>query len=405
MIVRRCPRCERANPPEAAFCHNDGVPLDTLHMPNGDRFRREWKFPSGRTCRTLDEFVEGCLHEWVEARNALVRRDFVRFFDEINRNDLGRLVPPAEPDAELALQVFLEKLPSHVKAAPALDVVPRRLHIPDVARGDERRVMLTVVNRGSGILVGDLVVAEGSSWLKPSSGRVRARNEQPIEIVIDARSLPTTGSYFARLQVRTNGGTVEVPIQVDLSVQGVPFQGYYVADPQDLAKLMLSKPKLAAKWLIDGAVEQLFEKQGWDYPLAGRPLAPSLGAVQQYFEALGLSHVPNVLVDVDGFEITCEYPEVVTRAITLSTRSKKWVYAFVESSALWLKPRDAAVAGGRQVDVLFDVDSEMMEQGATHEAALRMTVNGGAEHTVWVRVEVLRPFEPWTRKIMKPFTK
>ena len=100
---------------------------------------REWRFPSGRACRTLDELVEGCLVEWMEARNALVRRDFVRFFDDNNRGDLARLVPPAEPDAELALQNFLEKLPSHVKAAPALDVTPRRLHVPDVARGEERR--------------------------------------------------------------------------------------------------------------------------------------------------------------------------------------------------------------------------------------------------------------------------
>lgn len=401
--MRRCPRCERANPPEAAFCHNDGVPLDTLHLPNGDRFRREWRFPSGRACRTLDEFVEGCLVEWIEARNALVRRDFVHFFDEINRGDLSRLVPPAEPDAELALQAFLEKLPSHVKASPALDVVPRRLHVPDVARSDERRVKLTIVNRGSGILIGEVIVTEGAGWLQPSTNRVRARPEQAIELIINAKSLPATGSYFARVQVRTNGGTVEVPVQVDLSIRGAPFQGFYVSDAQDLAKLMVSKPKMAAKWFADGLVERLFEKERWDYPLAGKPMAPSLGAVQQYFEALGLSHVPKVSLDVVGFEVTCEYPEVITRAITLSTTSKKWVYAFVVSGSLWLKPRESAVAGGRQVDVLFDIDSEMMEPGATHEGVLHLTVNGGVEHTVWVRVDVRRPYEPWTRKIMKPF--
>ena len=127
--------------------------------------------------------------------------------------------------------------------------------------------------------------------------------------------------------------------------------------------------------------------------------------MQQYFEALKLSQVPKVSLDADGFDVTCEYPEMITRAITLSTRSKKWVYAFVESGAMWLKPREAAVAGGRQVDVLFDIDSEMMEPGRIHEGVLQLTVNGGVEHTVWVRVDVRRPFEPWTRKIMKPFTK
>jgi hypothetical protein len=125
--------------------------------------------------------------------------------------------------------------------------------------------------------------------------------------------------------------------------------------------------------------------------------------VQQYFEALRLSQVPRVTLDTTGFDITCEFPEMVTRAITLSTTSRKWVYAFVESGALWLKPREQAVAGGRQVDVVFDVDSEMMEPGRTHEGVIQLTVNGGLEHNVLVRVDVRRPYEPWTRKILKPF--
>jgi hypothetical protein len=400
--VQRCPRCQRANPADASFCHNDGVPLDTLHLAGSDRFPREWRFPSGRACRDLDELSAGCLGEWAEARNALVRRDFVRFFHDNHRPDLARLVPPAEPDPEVALQTFLEKLPVKVKPAPSLDVAPRRLLVPNVQRGEDRRFLLRIINRGTGLLHGDVVVPASVKWLRVNATQVRTRTEQPVEAAIDTRFLPTTGSYFAPLQVRTNGGTVEVPIQVDFAVQGVPFHGMHVADPQDLAKLMLARPKHGAKWLADGSVRKLFEQEGWQYPLRG-PLAPSLGAVQQYFEALKLSRVPPVSLDAAGFDITCEFPEVVTRAITLGTTSKKWVYAFVESGALWLKPRETAVAGGRQVDVVFDVDSELMEPGRTHEGVLQLTVNGGVEHTVWVRVDVRRPYEPWTRKILKPF--
>ena len=399
--MQRCPRCLRANPADASFCHHDGIPLDTLHIPGRDHFHREWRFPSGRTCRNLDQLAQGCLAEWVEARNALVRREFAAFFQENNRPDLARLVPPAEPDAEIALQSMLERLPTQVKAKPALDVVPRRLHLPDIGRGEDRKAILTVVNRGTGLLHGDLAVAD-AHWLKTNTTRIKARTEQPVEITIDSRALPALGSYFARLQVRTNGGTVEVPVQVDVSVRGVPFQGSHVSDPQDLAKVMLGRPKAAAKWLAEGYVRKLFDQEGWDFPIRG-PLAPSLGAVQQYFEALKLSHVPRVALDAAGFDITCEFPEVVTRAITLSTTSKKWVYAFVESGVLWLKPRELAVAGGRQVDVVFDIDSEMMEPGRTHEGVVQLTVNGGIEHTVLVRVDVRRPYEPWTRKILKPF--
>jgi hypothetical protein len=400
--VQRCPRCLRANPADASFCHNDGVPLDTLHLSGPDRFQREWRFPSGRTCRNLDQLAQGCLAEWMEARNALVRREFAAFFQDNNRPDLARLVPPAEPDAEVALQTLLERLPTTVKARPSLDVAPRRLHLPGVGRGEDRKAILTIVNRGAGLLHGDLAIADGQHWLRTNTTRVKARTEQPIEISIDSRALPAVGSYFARLQVRTNGGTVEVPVQVDVAVRGVPFQGFHVTDPQDLARVMLANPKAAAKWLAEGYVRRLFDQEGWDYPIPGR-LAPSLGAVQQYFETLKLSHVPRVSLDAAGFDITCEYPEVVTRAITLSTTSKKWVYAFVESGAMWLKPREAAVAGGRQVDVVFDVDSEMMEPGRVHEGVLQLTANGGAEHTILVRADVRRPYEPWTRKILKPF--
>jgi len=400
--VQRCPRCQRANPPDASFCHNDGVPLDTLHLAGSGRFPREWRFASGRACRNLEELVTACLSDWAEARNALVRRDFVRFFEDNNRPDLARLVPPAEPDAEVALQTFLEKLPAGVKPAPSLDVTPRRLLVPNVRRGEDRHVMLRVVNRGTGLLHGDILSPDSAKWLRIHTTQVRTRTEQPVEVAIDTRSFPTTGSYFAPLQVRTNGGTVEVPVQVDFSVQGFPFHAFHVTDPQDLAKLMLARPKQAAKWLADGSVRKLFDQHGWDYPLRG-PLAPSLGAVQQYFEALGLSQVPRVSLDAAGFDITCEFPEVVTRAITLTTTSKKWVYAFVETGALWLRPRETMVAGGRQVDVVFDVDSEMMEPGRTHEGVLQLTVNGGVEHTIWVRVDVRRPYEPWTRKILKPF--
>ena len=212
--MRRCPRCQRANPADASFCHNDGVPLDTLHLARADTFQREWRFPTGLTCRNLDEFVQACMNEWVEARNALVRRDFIKFFNDNNRGDLAQLVPPAEPDAEIALQAFLEKLPSPIKTKPSLDVAPRRLLVPDVGRAEERRVVFTILNRGNGLLVGDIQVADGIRWLRLNTSRVRARTEQPVEVTIDAKGLPTMGSYFARIQVHTNGGTIEVPIRL-----------------------------------------------------------------------------------------------------------------------------------------------------------------------------------------------
>ena len=61
-------------------------------------------------------------------------------------------------------------------------------------------------------------------------------------------------------------------------------------------------------------------------------------------------------LDAAGFDITCEFPEVVNARITLGTTSKKWVYAFVEERGAVAQTTETAVAGGRQVDVVFDVD-------------------------------------------------
>lgn len=401
--MRRCPRCLRANPKGAAFCHHDGVPLDTGFFGASNHFSREWRFPAGKPCRTIDELASECLTHWAEARNALVRRDFVSFFQEVNRADLAAMVPPPEPDSELALQAFLEKLPTQKKVAPSLDVAPRRLHIPDARAGEQRRVFLTIINRGTGLLHGEISGGDSAGWARPATNRLRTRTEQPIEITLDTRALPPVGSYFARMQVRTNGGAVEVPIQIDLSQRGVMFQGHTVADPRDLAKVMLASPKLGARWLADGSLKRLFATEGWDYPLTGR-LSPSLGAVQQYFEALKLSSIPAVSADVAEFNLTLDWPGKATRAVTLSVKSKKWVYAFVESGALWLKPHATTVSGPRQVDVLFDVDSELLEPGRAYEAVLELEANGGQILQVLVRVDVRRPYEPATRKLLRPFS-
>src|SRR5262249_13656261 len=208
-------------------------------------------------------FPRGGLAGWRDARNALVRREFAAFFQETHRPDLARLVPPAEPDAEVALQTLLERLPTTVKAKPALDVVPRRLHLQDVGRGEDRRAVLTIVNRGAGLLHGEVAGAGGLSWRRPNALHVNPRAGQPLEITLDCQARPGRGSYFARLQVRTNGGRVEVPVQVDVSVRGVPFQGYHVTDPQDLAKVMLAHPKAAARWFAEGYVRKLFDEEGW----------------------------------------------------------------------------------------------------------------------------------------------
>ncbi len=72
-MVQVCSRCQRANPPQAVYCHFDGLALTAggglpMLLP------REFPFPSGRLCRSIDELTQACHLEWPEARAMLEAR-------------------------------------------------------------------------------------------------------------------------------------------------------------------------------------------------------------------------------------------------------------------------------------------------------------------------------------------
>src|SRR5438128_1425168 len=133
MPVVLCPRCRRANPDEAAFCHFDGqvlrvgpgqvVPLDPTRLPH------EFVFPSGRRCRSYDELAVGCQEEWGTARELLRHGAFRQFLTGLGRHDLARVAEDAsraQADPDIALSTFISGLPATTKLPePDLDLRPR----------------------------------------------------------------------------------------------------------------------------------------------------------------------------------------------------------------------------------------------------------------------------------------
>ena len=84
-----CPRCQRANPAEAVYCHFDGMALRTGGPRTGHgTLTNEFVFSSGRKCRTYDELVQGCQYEWEEARSMLRAGVFSQYLASIGRMDL-----------------------------------------------------------------------------------------------------------------------------------------------------------------------------------------------------------------------------------------------------------------------------------------------------------------------------
>ena len=55
-------------------------------------------------------------------------------------------------------------------------------------------------------------------------------------------------------------------------------------------------PKEAAALFYDGSVQAWYRANGWIYPVEGEP-ASGTAAVQQFFEALGLTTPPRVVLD------------------------------------------------------------------------------------------------------------
>ena len=398
-----CPRCRRPNPSEAVFCHFDGAELRPVHggEDGGRRARlpHEFVFPSGRRCQTYEDLARGCQEEWEVARDLLGQGVFRQFLASAGRMDLARAAQEAksQPDADLALDMFLSRLPFKLEQSPRLDLSPRRLNLGTLHVGDTRQIRLTVFNQGKGLLHGSLAVAEGTSWLRVGNGQsngectIKTAREQPITLRIDTRGLSAPHKYSAKLTVITNGGIVEVPVRLDLAVYTFPkppFQG--AASPRDMAERMRTQPKPAVPLLENGDLARWFAINGWTYPVLG-PTAKGVAAVQQFFEGMGLSKPPTVVLSQSEFHLSGFEAEPFQAQVTLRTDAKKWVHARVESDAPWLRVNTASVSGPQQAVIAFAADARDLPPNQIHEGHLKVQANAGQMLTVRVQVQRFEP--------------
>jgi hypothetical protein len=409
-----CPRCQRANPNEAAYCHFDGNALRTTVGPSRSAnapFAHEFVFPSTRRCRNFDELVQGCQYEWEDARDLLKQGRFAQFLATIGRMDLVRTAQEAQgqADPDIGLHNFVAGLPAVQVQGPRLELNPRRLTFGPLKPGENRHVRLMISNGGKGLLQGKVSVAEGGQWLKLEQTNgdqqcpVKTAREQPITLHVQTRGLTGPQTYSARLTVITNGGIAEVPIRLDVSAMPFPrppFTGS--ATPRELAERMRSQPKAAVPLLESGDVARWFAANGWSYPVEGST-ARGVAAVQQFFEGMGLSKPPPLRLSETEVHLMCQPPEVARGQVTLATSVKKWVYAQADSEVPWLRLTAPTVSGPQQAVISFEVDSTLMDVGRIHETTLRILANAGQKLSLRVHVDVHRPQEPFTRKLLKPF--
>src|SRR5262245_8272083 len=131
-MAQVCTQCSRVNPPEAIYCHYDGLALvqqtaiSRRPAPGSQTFPSPFVFPSGRTCSTFDQLAIACQEEWAAALDLLKKGFLASFLGGIGRADLALAAQEAMrfPDLERGLDRLLAKFPSRVLAPPKLRIEP-----------------------------------------------------------------------------------------------------------------------------------------------------------------------------------------------------------------------------------------------------------------------------------------
>ncbi len=397
-----CPRCSRANPADALFCFADGAALGAsgqhraLADPARARFPRPFVFPSGQACHSFDELVLACFNDWKGACSLLKDNSFTAFLAGLGRADLARFAREAarERDADMALDGLINRLPSSVLVPPRLQADPAQLNLGTVRPGKDITLTLRLQNAGLGLLTGT-ADCSATPWLflgKPGAASKKKvfqlLHDQALPVLVEGRSLqagkkPLTGN----ITFETNGGQVVVPVSVDVPI--LPFPDGPLAGcttPRQIAEKALALPREVGESFSSGAVARWFASNGWAYPVKEAAAAP-VAAIQQFFEALGLSRPPKVTADRSEIFLEADPAGPASEVVALTADTKQPVWALVECSSPWLDVREVIVER-KSTCVRLGVTRAPDQPGESGTARVVITTNGRVKHAVTVRLKV-----------------
>jgi hypothetical protein len=398
-----CSKCSRPNPPEAIYCHFDGVVLGG-HAANGKTipagvrpFPSEFVFPSGQACRNFDQLAVACQQNWSCAVELLQKGFLASFLGGIGRADLALAAKEAArfPDADRGLDRLLAKIPSQVLDAPRLRAEPSGVSLGVLPIGTNRSFELHLANLGQRLLYGS--VSSDSKWLTigevPGNPQRLFKCDGDVVVHIQVR-----GRYLragikpleGHLLIESNGGQSTVTVRADVPLRAFPDDVLAGAvTPRQIAEKALAAPKEAAPLFENGAVAKWFSANGWTYPVRG-PSATGVGAVQQFFEALGLTKPPKVEISHLGLSLSGEVGQSVQSALELRTQEKRPIYGHAICDQPWLDVR-RAVLSGRTAVIQVVVPRVPNRPGETLEANVTVTTNGNQKFKVPVTLEIASP--------------
>jgi len=156
--------------------------------------------------------------------------------------------------------------------------------------------------------------------------------------------------------------------------------------PRQAAEKAKTSSKEAALLFENGAVAEWYKDNGWTYPVQG-PSASGLGAIHQFFEALGLTAPPKVAISTDQIDLSGSPGEQLTYSVEIKTQEKRPVYAHATSNQPWLEVGRAKL-NGRVAVINLSVPSVPNKQGETLSAKLIVQSNGNQRFVVPVTLQV-----------------
>ncbi|MBV9123471.1 MAG: zinc ribbon domain-containing protein [Planctomycetes bacterium] len=399
-MVQRCPRCARINPAEGRFCYHDGAALQPLGHPvkvevGRVQFPVPFIFPSGQVCRDFDQLALACLDDWSAALDLVQSGDLAAFLGALGRADLAQAAREAArfPDRDRGLDQLLARLPTQTLKPPRLQVEPRQVNLGQLRIGQDQHWELHLANQGMRLLYGSVTCLD-CVWLalgeSPGTGQklFQCLHETIIPVQVRGQHLRAGNKPLeAQLLVESNGGKATVAVTAEVPIQ--PFERGVLAGartPRQIAEKAKAAPREAAVLFEQGAVARWYQLNGWTYPVQAEAVS-GIGAVQQFFEALGLTAPPKVEISAKEIQLEGQVGEALRHTLEVKAQEKRPVWAHAASNQPWLEVSQVKLEG-RTATIRLAVPEVPDRPGETLKARLTVTANGNQRFVVPVTLAI-----------------
>jgi len=173
----------------------------------------------------------------------------------------------------------------------------------------------------------------------------------------------------------------EVPVT---PFQLMPLSG--ALNPRQIASKAKANAKESAILFENGSVAKWYESNGWSYPVQG-PSASGVGAIQQFFEALGLTPPPKTFINQTVVNLEGVPGQELAFELTVGTEEKRPVFAHGFADQSWITAKNPKLTGSSAI-LGFVIPQVPDRPGELLVSKIVVTSNGNQKFLVQVNVQV-----------------